>query len=182
MSETLKPYTRITDFITGEKIPNVGAEENRQMVERFLVNEKGYSKADIAVDVDIEISVAGETYCSQIDLVVSVDAGITPFMAIKCAAASLGSREREILAAARLLCENQLPFSVVSDGKTAILLDTISGRKLGEGLNTIPSKDEAREKLKTMEQVSFPKEKLEREKLIFRSYDSMNVNVGRNIK
>jgi hypothetical protein len=182
MSDTLKPYSLITDFVTGKEIPNVGAEDNRQMVERFLVNEKGYSKADIEVDVDIEITVAGEIYHSQIDLVVSVDGGFTRFMAIKCAAASLGSREREILAASRLLCENQLPFSVVSDGKTAIVLDTISGRKLGEGLNTIPSRQEAREKLETMTRVPFPQKKLEREKLIFRSYDSMNVNVGRNVK
>ena len=170
MTKTLKPYDLITDFITGKKIPNVGAEDNRQMVERFLVAEKGYSKADIAVDVDIEITVAGETYLSQIDLVVSVDGGITPFMAIKCAAASLGSREREILAAARLLDENPLPFSVVSDGKTAIVLDTI------------PSREAAREKLKTIKRMSLAKEKLEREKLIFRSYDRMNVNVARNIK
>ena len=181
MSEILKPYSMIADFITGKKIPNVGAEDNRQMVERFLVNEKGYSKADIAVDVDIEITVAGETYRSQIDLVVGVDGGITRFMAIKCAAASLGSREREILAASRLLGENQLPFSVVSDGKTAIVLDTVSGRKLGEGLNAIPSKADIREKLKTLQPQPFPKEKLEREKLIFRSYDSMNVNVSRNL-
>lgn len=182
MTKTLKPYDLITDFITGKKIPNVGAEDNRQMVERFLVAEKGYSKADIAVDVDIEITVAGETYRSQIDLVVSVDGGITPFMAIKCAAASLGSREREILAAARLLDENPLPFSVVSDGKTAIVLDTITGRKLGEGLNTIPTREAAREKLKTIKRMPLAKEKLEREKLIFRSYDRMNVNVARNIK
>ena len=86
----------ITDFVTGKEIPNVGAEENRQMVERFLVNEKGFSKEDIEVDVDIEMTVAGELYRSQIDLVVSVDGGVTRFMAVKCAAASLGSREREI--------------------------------------------------------------------------------------
>ena len=173
----------ITDFVTGKEIPNVGAEENRQMVERFLVAEKGFSKADIAVDVDIEISVAGEPYRSQIDLVVSVDDeyGSTPFMAIKCAAASLGSREREILAAARLLAENQLPFSVVSDGKTAIVLDTVSGKNLGEGLNAILSKAEARERLREIKPLPFPKEKREREKLIFRSFDSMNVNVGRNL-
>jgi hypothetical protein len=181
MSDSLKPYSMITDFITGNKIPNVGAEENRQMVERFLVNEKGFSKEDIEVDVDIEMTVAGETYRSQIDLVVSVDGGVTRLMAVKCAAASLGSREREILAASRLLAENQLPFSVVSDGKTAIVLDTVSGKKLGEGLNAIPSKGEAREKLKTLQLRPFPKEKLEREKLIFRSYDSMNVNVQRNV-
>ena len=181
MSNTLKPYSMITDFVTGKKIPNVGAEENRQMVEQFLVNKKGYSKIDIAIDVDIEMTVAGDIYRSQIDIVVGIDGASTPFMAIKCAAASLGSREREILAASRLLCENQLPYSVVTDGKTAIVLDTISGRKLGEGLHVIPSKEEAREKLRTMTWAPYPREKLEREKLIFRSYDSMNVNVGRNI-
>ena len=173
----------ITDFVTGKEIPNVGAEENRQMVEQFLVNEKGFSKEDIAVDVDIEITIAGETYRSQIDLVVSVDdeCGSTPWMAIKCAAASLGSREREILAASRLLTENQLPYSVVSDGKTAIVLDTVSGKKLGEGLNAILSKAEAREKIKEIKPLPFPKERREREKLIFRSFDSMNVNVSRNL-
>lgn len=181
MPDTQKPYSLIIDFVTGKEIPNVGAEENRQMVERFLVAEKGFSKEDIEVDVDIEMTVAGKPYQSQIDLVVSVVGVSTRFMAIKCAAASLGSREREILAASRLLCEYQLPFSVVSDGKTAIVLDTISGQKLGEGLSAIPSRDEAREKLKALQLRPFPKEKLEREKLIFRSYDSMNVNVQRNL-
>ncbi|MGD9239627.1 MAG: type I restriction enzyme HsdR N-terminal domain-containing protein [Desulfobacterales bacterium] len=181
MSDTQKPYSLITDFVTAKEIPNVGAEENRQMVERFLVAEKGFSKEDIEVDVDIEMTVAGEPYRSQIDLVVSVDGGVTRFMAIKCAAASLGSREREILAAARLLDENQLPFSVVSDGKTAIVLDTVSGKKLGEGLNAIPAKGEVREKLNVLQLRPFPIDKREREKLIFRSYDSMNVNVQRNV-
>jgi hypothetical protein len=183
MSDILKPYSMITDFATGKEIPNVGAEENRQMVERFLVDEKGYSKEDVAVDVDIEITVAGEIYRSQIDLVVSVEDeyGTTRLMAVKCAAASLGSREREILAAARLLAENQIPFSVVSDGRTAIVLDTVSGKKLGEGLNAIFSKAKAREILKDIKPLPFPKEKREREKLIFRSFDSMNVNVGRNL-
>jgi hypothetical protein len=183
MPDTLKPYSMLIDYVTGKSIPNVGAEENRQMVERFLVAEKGYFKPDIEVDVDIEITVAGEIYRSQIDLVVSVEDeyGSIRLMAIKCAAASLGSREREILAAARLLAENQIPFSVVSDGRTAIVLDTVSGKKRGEGLNAIPSKAEAREKVKEIKPLPFPKEKREREKLIFRSFDSMNVNVGRNL-
>ena len=182
MSETLKPYSMITDFVTGTEIPNVGAEENRQMVEKFLVIERGYAKEDIEVDVDLEISVAGQPYRSQIDLIVCVDGNRTRFMAFKCAAASLGSREREILAAARLLGKNQIPLSVVSDGHTAIVLDTVSGRKLGEGRDAIPSKDEAVEKLSNLDLQPFPEAKREREGLIFRSYDSMNVNVGRNIK
>ena len=179
MSDTLKPYNMIVDFVTGEEKPDIGAEENRQDVERFLVNEKGFSKEDIEVDVDIELVLAGEPYKSQIDLVVCVDG--TRYMAIKCAAASLGSREREIIAASRLLESHQIPLSVVSDGKTAIVLDTVSGKKLCEGLNAVPSKDDLKEKLNSSELIPLPAEKLEKEKLIFRSYDVMNVNVQRNI-
>ena len=182
MSETLKPYSTLIDFVSGKEIPNIGAEENRQVVERFLVEEKGYLKEDIAIDVDIEMLVAGDVYQSQIDLVVSVGEGPVRFMVFKCVAASLGSREREIVAAARLLDTNyQIPYAVVSDGQTAIVLDTISGKKTGEGMAAISSKNQALERLKIIELISLPKERLERERLIFRTYDNQNVNVQRNI-
>lgn len=181
MAEISKPYTMIADFITGREVPNVGAEENRQVVEKLLVAEKGYLKEDIEVDVDIAITVAGEPYRSQVDLVVSADGGKTRIMAIKCAAGSLGSREREIVAAARLLDEYQIPCAVVSDGKTAIVLDTVSGKKIGDGLDAIPSKQEAISKLKSYTPTAFPTERRAREKLIFRTYDIENVNVQRNI-
>jgi hypothetical protein len=181
MSTSLKPYETITDIVTGKQIPNVGAEENRQAVERFLIEEKGYSKIDIEVDVDIKMIVAGEPYHSQVDLVISADGGKTRVMAIKCAAASLGSREREILATARLLNEYQIPFAVVSDGKTATVLNTVTGKKAGEGLDSIPSKDEVIKMKDSLKYIPLPKKRLEREKLIFRTYDSMNVNVQRNI-
>lgn len=181
MSNTLKPYTMITDFITGRKVPNIGAEENRQAVAQYLVNEKGYSKDDIEVDVKIEMSIGGEPYHSQVDLVVRVNSRKLRFMAIKCVAGSLGSREREIVAAARLLDDFQIPTAVVSDGKTAIVLDTVSGKKTGEGLEAIPSKAAGISILDSYQPVSLPPERLEREKLIFRTYDSENVNVQRNI-
>ena len=181
MPGALKPYETITDIVTGRDVPNVGAEENRQAVERFLLEKRGYSKKDIEVDVDINLTVAGEPYHSQVDLVISVDGGITRIMAIKCAAASLGSREREILAAARLLDTYQIPFAVVSDGKTAIVLNTVAGKKVGEGLDKIPSKAKALEMPESRRRIPFPEKRLEQEKLIFRTYDSMNVNVQRNI-
>ena len=179
MTDVKKTYEMITDFITGEMVPYIGAEANRQDVEHFLVNEKGFSKEDIKVDVDIELVIADKPYKSQIDLVVLVD-GVR-YMAIKCAAASLGSREREIIAAARLLESYQIPISVVSDGKTAIVIDTVSGKKLGDGLNAVPSKDDLKEKLNSLDLIPLPNKRLEKEKLIFRSYDVMNVNVQRNI-
>lgn len=181
MSDTLKPYTKITDFVSGREIPNIGAEENRQTVARYLVNEKGYSKDDIEVDAKIELTIAGKPYRSQVDLVVNANGDRLPIMAIKCAAGSLGSREREIVAAARLLKNCQIPYAVVSDGKTAVVLDTVSGKKTGEGLAAIPSKQAAIRLLKSYRPISLPAERREREKLIFRTYDSDNVNVQRNI-
>jgi hypothetical protein len=171
----------ITDFITGREIPNIGAEENRQAVAKYLVQEKGYLKDDIEADVKIEMVIAGEPYHSQVDLVVSVNGGKLRVMVLKCVAGSIGSREREILAAARLLDDYQIPLAAASDGKTAIVLDTISGKKKGEGMDAIPSKEALIRMFDSYQPVSLPAERLEREKLIFRTYDSENVNVQRNI-
>jgi hypothetical protein len=117
-----------------------------------------------------------------VDLVVSVDAGTTRVMAIKCVPGSMGSCEREILAAARLLDPRyQIPFAVVSDGKTATVLDTASGKKIGEGLASIPERNAARDVLKTVTLIACPAERIERERLIFRTYNCDYVNVARRL-
>lgn len=177
MADFKKPVGVIIDFITGKEIPDVGPEANRQRVERVLVEQKGYAKEDIEVDAPLEVEIAQKVYRSSVDLVVSVDG--RRLMAVKCVAGSLGSREREIISASRLLDKYQIPFSVASDGKTAIVLGTVSGKKLGEGLNAIPSKEEIKKSSAATRLEPLPEKRLEKEKLIFRSYDSMNVNVMR---
>ena len=179
MADLNKPVGVIIDFITGKEIPDVGPEANRQRVERVLVEQKGYAKEDIEVDAPLEIEIAEKVYRSSVDLVVSVHG--MRLMVVKCVAGSLGSREREIIAASRLLDKYQIPFSVASDGKTAIVLGTVSGKKLGEGLNAIPSKEEIKKSSAATRLEPLPEKRLEKEKLIFRSYDSMNVNVRRNM-
>ncbi|OQX01952.1 MAG: hypothetical protein BWK80_58895 [Desulfobacteraceae bacterium IS3] len=164
----------INDFITGKEIPEIGPEANRQAVEQLLVNEKGYAKQDVEVDAEIKMTVGAIPYLSRIDLVVSVRG--TRFMAIKCAAGSLGSWAREIIAAARLIDSYQIPLAVVSDGRNAAVFDVVSGKKIGDGLDSIPSKSQAEKMLKETRLQPFPKDRLEREKLIFSSYDSMNIN------
>ena len=174
-----KNLDTLTDYVSGREVFDIGAEANRQAVERYLVNEKGFAKSEIEVDVDLELIIADKPYRSHIDLVVSVDE--VCYMAIKCAAGSLASREREILAAARLLMHYQIPVAAVSDGKTAIVLDTLSGKKTGEGLEAVPNRRDARNQLKEITLQPLPANRREGEKLIFRTYDMMNVNVRRNI-
>jgi hypothetical protein len=180
MLEKPKPYDTLTDFVTGQKIPNIGAEENRQRVERFLVETKGYTKDDIEVDADLKFTIGDEEVHSNVDLVVRVQG--KRFMVLRCVPGSLVSRQRETLAAARLLDSYQIPFSVVTDGKDAQLLNTATGEVLDQGMGTIPSKEEAIRRMKEMKLQSFPQDRLEREKIIFRSYDEMNINVQRKLK
>ena len=180
MLDKPKPYGMIEDFVTGRRVPNIGAEENRQRVERFLVEKGGYSKEDIEVDAEVRLTVAGEEYHSNVDLVVRVQG--KRFMVLKCVPGSLGSRQRETLAAARLLDVYQIPFSVVTDGKDAELLETVTGKVLARGMHAIPSEEEAIQRIKGIEFKPFPQDRLEREKIIFRSYDEMNINVQRKLK
>jgi hypothetical protein len=167
------------DFLTGREIPDVGAEANRQAVERYLVESKGYQATDIVVDAPLEIEVGGKSYRSRIDLLVLAGQPPRPFMAVKCAAGSLGSREREIVSAGRVFGEHQIPLAVVSDGQKAIVLDTVSGRKIAEGMAAIPDRRTAFQQIDQRAAVPYPKERLEREKRVFRTYDQLNVNVVR---
>jgi len=175
MSDGNPTHDMIEDYLTGGKIPNIGAEMNRQAVVRFLVEQKGYDKTDLTAGVEIALNIAGETYRSRLDLVVRAKDAFA--MVIKCVAGSPGSREREVLASARVLDRNsQIPFSVVADGKTAIVLDTVSGKRLWVGMDMIPGKERVMEILEDRESVLLEPERREREKIIFRSYDMDNVN------
>ncbi len=165
----------IVDFITGQPVPNVGAEANRQQVERFLVETKGYRREDVMVDAPINLEIDGAVYRSAVDLVIHIEG--RPIIAVKCAAGSLGSREREIVAAARLYGTSPLPLAVVSDGSSATVLDTATGRKTGDGLGAIPTRSEAVNLALAKRLPPVAPDRLAREKLVFRSYDSMNVNV-----
>ena len=138
MPHSERPEETLIDFITGRSIPNQGAEGNRQAVERLLIEVKGYDREEIQVDAEIQLEVDGECFSSTVDLVVCVNG--SRYMIINCAAGPLSSREREVIAAARLLEDYQVPVSVASDGDSAIVWDTVSGDLIGSGLDAIPSK------------------------------------------
>ncbi len=171
--ETLTKETLI-DHITGREIPDSGAEANRQAVERVLLESKGYTREDIEVDAPIVLNMGNEEYRSFVDLVVHIDGW--RYMVIKCAPGSLASREREVIAAARLLCDYQIPQAAASDGRTAVVWDTVSGNKIGDGLAAIPSKQQARQSFDPQRLLPLAEIRRARQQLIFRSYDTMNVN------
>ncbi len=166
----------ITDFVTGKSVLDIGPEANRQAVEKYLVNEKGYDRAQIVVDMDLVLEITGKPYRTKLDLVVFADN--QPFMVIKCAAGSLGSREREVIYAARVAQKHPIPIAVASDGHDALVFNAITRKQIGQGLESIPTPEKGVEILKDYKALILPEDKLEKEKIIFRSYDTLNVNVA----
>jgi len=163
-----------TDYITGKTVRNIGPEAVRQIFEKFLVNKKGYEKEDIKVDEELIVQFKGENYVSAIDLIVFCNN--TPLMAITCVAGSIGSYEREILAGARLIYDCQIPFAVSTDARDAIIMDTLTGKKKGQGLDAIPSKIEALKLIGTLDYKVFDENRKEREMIIYRSFNLEKVN------
>ena len=164
----------ITDYITGQEIDNVGAEASRQLFEKFVVETLGYSKDEVHVDVPLTVRFKEEDYHSAIDLVIWC--GEHPFMAVTCVAGSIGSYEREILAGARLVHEYQIPFAVATDARDAVVLDTLSGRTAGSGLDAIPSRKEAEKLMKEITAVPLDPAKRAGEMIIFRSFNLEKIN------
>jgi hypothetical protein len=167
-------FEPIRDFITGKEIDNVGSEASRQIFEKFLVETKGFGKEEIQVDVPLIVQFKGEDYVSAIDLIVFCND--TPFMAITCVAGSIGSYEREILAGARLVSEFMVPFAVSTDARNAVVMDTISGKTIGQGLDAVPSREAAEKRLASMENTVYDPERREREMIIYRSFNMEKIN------
>lgn len=165
---------QVIDFITGEPKADTGSEANRQRMERVLVEQKGYSRQDVEVDVDIVLDPEAGHYRSKLDLVVTVKG--CRFMVIKCAPGSLDSREREVIAAARLLDSYQIPLAAATDGRTAIVWDSVTAQCLGKGMDAIPSKSQAIETFDPASVKPLDEKRRSRQQLIFKSYDSMNIN------
>ena len=167
-------YEQITDYITGKEIDNVGAEASRQIFEKLLVETKGYKKEEVFVDVPLTVQFKGEDYESVIELIVKVKD--RPFMAITCVAGSIGSYEREILAGARLVYENQIPLAITTDARDAVVMDTLTGETIGQGLDAVPSRKEAHAQLAQMTETPLDPAKRTGEMIIYRSFNLEKVN------
>jgi hypothetical protein len=149
----------------------------RKIAEQMLLGEKGYLSGDIRKNVVFDVVLGAETAKSYVDFLISVDGMVA--MVIKCAAGSLNSRERHVVAAARVLGEFQIPVAVVMDPMNAVVLDGVTGKMAGEGFEAIPKKEQIRRMLAGINLVSLPPEKAEREKRVLLAFDAIRCCIPR---
>nr|HID58039.1 hypothetical protein [Desulfobacterales bacterium] len=162
---------QLVDFITGEIVDDTEDERCRQKIAKLLVEEKGYSKEDVQVNRKLELVVDGRTWVSRVDFALALEGRV--FMIIRFGPGSIVSRERPVLAAARLLEPYEIPFAVVTNGSDAQILDTSSGKVVGQGMEAIPSKGDI---LKVFAELRFnqiSRKRLEMERRILFVFDAV---------
>jgi len=143
----------------------------RNYAEQLLLGEKGYAPADIRKRVVFDVVLGAETVASSVDFVVSVDSGSA--MVVKCAAGSLSSRERHVVALARVIEGLPIPVAVVIDPMSAVVLDSVTGKVSGEGFEAIPSREQLKALVASRERTPLAPEKLEREKRVLLAFDAI---------
>ena len=145
------------------------AAEARTTIEYLLLEKKGYLAGDIHKNVSFEVKLGQETASSSVDFLVSLDG--QKAMVIKCAAGSLTSRERQVVAAARVLDSPPIPVAVVADPMNAEVLDAATGKVIGEGFGAIPLRDQLLALLAGRESKILSPERIEKEKRILLAFD-----------
>jgi hypothetical protein len=147
----------------------------RHLAEQLLLGEKGYVPADIRKNVVFDVVLGEETIKSFVDFLVSLDNKTA--MIIKCAAGSLASRERHVVAAARVLGSLPVPVAVVMDPMNAVVLDGVTGKVTGEGFESIPTRVQLSALLDRAMLTPMAPDKLEREKRVLLAFDAIRCSI-----
>ncbi len=147
----------------------------RKTVEYLLLEKKNYARDEVQKNVVFDVMLDKENLCSSVDFLVSIDGKRA--MVVKCSAGSLSSRERQAIAAARLLNTPPVPLAVVADPSTAEVLDVMTGKVIGEGYGAIPVREQIAAILSEKEPKPLSPERIEKEKRILLAFDAIRCHV-----
>lgn len=161
----------LTDYLSGAEIPFTNRDNIRQKILRFLVEERGYLKSDMEPDREIRFEADGENFLSPVDIGIAI--GGRTLMVWKCASGSLVSRERQIVATARLLEDYVVPLSVVTNGRDLEVLDPCSEKIIGCGFNAVPSRRDLLKYVEGLQMRKMKSAKIIYEQRILSTYDSI---------
>ena len=153
-----------TEYITGHTVPDTHDERIIQTISRLLVEEKHFSKNEIATREKLTLTVDGKAGTVTVNFVIRIDD--LAFAVIMYGPGSIVTRQRPTLAAARLIAPYVVPVSVITNGKDALVMDSVSGQVIGKGLDNIPSRDEAIRKLRDFTPAPVSTERREKEQRI----------------
>jgi hypothetical protein len=143
----------------------------KQMIWEILIQEKGFQPEDIQVDPLFTITIDKTEAFVTVDFIINLSS--INFMVIRCAASTMESWERYILAFARVAGDYQIPYAAVTDGETARIFDVDTGSVIGESIESIFTKDEALYHLKNVQKIPYSPQKREKEQRILYAFEGI---------
>jgi hypothetical protein len=141
-----------------------------------ILEQKGYLPEEIEKDREFRVSLSDREETVSTDYIVKP--GGRRYMAIKCSM-EIVSRERHIVAFSRVVDSFQIPLSAVTDGITAHIVDTVSGKIISEDMDSIPSREEALRRSQETSFTKLPAEKQEGEKRILLAFEFVSCPTGK---
>lgn len=171
-------YGTLNDYLNGEELTDTDDERIRQQISKMMVEELGYRRQELIPRLTIETLFTRNFVTSTIELTVELEG--RQVMIIRYGPGSLVSRERSALAAARVLnSAYRIPLAVVTNGRDALLLDTITTGILAQGMEAIPNREQLLQLLPSL--IFLPpqdEDKLLREKRILNAFDLERCCIG----
>lgn len=149
--------------------------EIRTVIRRYLLEYRGYRPDDLELDLSFSFTVGEERHSSIADILIRIEG--RRIAMIKCFAGALASRERHALAIARLVDDYQVPLTIVTDAGSAVLLDTVSGKTLREGISAIPTREELTAQAGQLAFVPLPETRREKEQRILMAFDVVRCSI-----
>jgi len=136
---------------------------------QYLI-ECGYSLNDMELNKGYEVIVSEkEKFVTSVDILLKLKGKV--IFAIKCTPASIESWERFMVAFCRVVESYQIPFAMVTDGQEGRIINVLNG-EVKESME-IPSKEELIRLLPSLRFISYPSEKLPKERRILYAFDAI---------
>lgn len=164
----------LTDYLTGQTLPDTHDERLIQNISRFLVEDKGFSKNDILTRQKMSVTIGKKTGMITVHFIIQIDQ--IAFVVVMYGPGSIVTRQRPTISVARLFGDSIIPYAIITNGKEANLMETKSGKVIGKDLNSIFSKDEAIDLLKNFHLGTLTTERREKEQRILYTMDILTEN------
>jgi len=162
----LAKKVQMEEYMAGLQLTQV----QKRMVE-FLISPKGYAEDDLEINQDFTIELPGCSFVVRVDIIVKIEG--KRLFTVKCVMSSMESWERHSVALGRVAYVYQIPYAVITDSEDARMIATADGALVSQGLDAIPSRQEAERLLAETSFDTFPSERVEKEKRILYAFEAV---------
>ena len=129
----------LTDYLTGDTLEDTHDERYRQRLARMLVETKHFALSEIVSRHRYTVRCDSQRAVIPIDFLIRVKNRVG--MMIKYGPGSLVTRRQPAVAAARVVTVPAAAVAIATNGESADVMDSRSGKLMAQGLDGIPDRD-----------------------------------------